>query len=209
MPSRFICSFAQLLLCIVAFVGVHAVHADDFQILWWQVGDADEWDDDVAMQGVSVQLVNGGGYTTAYDLGVDSARIRETSTGTYLKMLDPADLDDPTAASFTFDSSYVPTIWMADISDFASGSPEYKFVIELGNYESGTWSMLAVSEEASYTDLVQNQHIEGASGVDPQYVSAWMPTAYVVPEPTSGLLVLVGAALLALRRRRGLGRGNG
>ena len=31
---------------------------------------------------------------------------------------------------------------------------------------------------------------------------AWSPQAYVVPEPSSGLLALIGAGLLALRRKR-------
>lgn len=197
-------NFARLLLCAAAVFCVGAVHADGdgLKVLWWQVGDADTWDDDEAMQGVIVNLVNNGGTTTAYNLGVHEARIRETTTGTYLKMLNPKDQANPTAVSFNMDSSYVPTTWRADISDFADGSTEYVFVIELGNYESGVWSMLAVSEEATYADLFKNRHIDTPSDYNQNPVTPWAPTAYVVPEPSSGLLVLVGAALLALRRRR-------
>ena len=195
--------FALLAVGFAALGGAFPAYADDgLKILWWQVGADDVWDDDVALQGVTVKLISGG-TTTAYDLGVTEARIRETTTGTYLKM------EDYTAPSFDLDSSYVPTSWRADISAFDSGSPEYAFVIELGNYESGSWSMLAVSESATYTDLVNNGHIEVSGDYNPQVIAPWMPTAYVVPEPTSGVLVLVGAALLALRRRRGLGRANG
>ena len=165
-------------------------------VLWWQVGDFTDPD---SLEDVIVQRVNGGEDTTAADLGVKYARIREVSTGTYLT------LDSGSAAPLVMD---VPMTWQADVSAFASGSPEYAFVIELGNLDGSTWSTFAVSETVTYTDLVANDHIDTSSGYDPNPITPWMPTSYVVPEPTSGMLVLVGAALLALRRRRGaLGRG--
>ena len=98
--------------------------------------------------------------------------------------------------------------WQADVSAFASGSPEYAFVIELGNLDGSAWSTLAVSETVTYADLAANSHIDNVSGYNPNPITPWEAQSYVVPEPTSGMLVLVGAALLALRRRRGaLGRG--
>ena len=175
-----------------------AVHADDFAVLWWQVGDLT---DPASLGNVEVEQVNGGGMTTAAAIGVEYARIREVNSGEYLYMLDPATGD------YTLESINVPMTWVADVSKFASGSPEAAFMIELGNYDSGNnWSTLALSETATYADLVANNHIETASGYIPNPVAIWTPTSYVVPEPTSGMLVLVGAALLALRRRRGSSR---
>ncbi len=187
----------------------NAVYADDFMVLWWQVGDAEDWGDDgVSLQNVVVDGVNGAPSTTAYDLGVNAARIRATSgdTETYLSMLNPTAQDNPTVVRLDYDMDYmyVPTIWQADITDFANGSPEYAFVIELGNYENGDWSTLAVSETVSYNDLVTSEAIAQSNGAyNPNYAKPWVASSYVIPEPTSGMLVLVGAALLALRRRRG------
>lgn len=196
----------MLLSCVLAgaatVLAPGAAHADDLMVLWWQVGDAEDWSEDgESLKDVIVQKVNGMGETTAYDLGVEAARIRETSTGTYLHMLNPADIDNPTASSFDLSEMYVPTLWQADVSDFASGAPEFAFVIELGNFESGTWSVLALSEVVAYTDLLTSDAIAPAGGgFNPHYASPWMASTYTVPEPSSGLMLLVGAALLALRR---------
>ena len=135
--------------------------------------------------------------TTAADLGVTHARIREVSTGNTVLMLDPA-----TADTYSLVAMDVPMTWLADVSAYASGSPEYAFIIELGNWDGSNWSTLALSETASYADLVANNHIDTSSGYNPNPITPWNPTPYVVPEPSSGLLLLVGAALLALRRRK-------
>ena len=197
-------SLKWLLPCLIALVWAFPsiAESDGLKVLWWQVGD---WEDDTptgeSLGDVLVQRVNNGGYTTARDLGVDSARIREVTTGEYLKILDIDDAGN--VLDFTLDSIDVPMRWVADVSDFTSGSPEYAFVIELGNYESGTWSTLAISETASYADLAASSHIISTTGTYvPEFASPWMPAAYMVPEPDSGLLLLVGYALLALRRRK-------
>ncbi|MBQ6136235.1 MAG: PEP-CTERM sorting domain-containing protein [Kiritimatiellae bacterium] len=184
---------ATMLAGMAALLPVHGVCAEETTVLLWQVGDMTDFD---SLEGVIVHLANDGGTTTAKDLGVSHARIREVSTGGYLG------LQIPGSDSFGLDSMNVPMTWAADVSDFAGGSPEYAFVIELGAYESGSWSTLAVSESASYVDLVANHHIDVFSGYQPLYATPWNPTTYAVPEPASGLLVLVGAALLALRRGR-------
>ncbi len=193
--------FARLLLGFAAIFLACAARAEDdgLRVLWWQVGDMT---DPTSLGDVNVQKVNDGGETTAADLGVTHARIREVSTDTYLKMLNPA------TQTFTLDAINVPMTWKADVSAYASGSPEYAFVIELGNWDGSNWSTLAVSETVTYTSLEGSSHIDHVSGYNPNPITSWVASSYVVPEPTSGMLVLVGAALLALRRRRGaLGRG--
>ncbi|MCR5414734.1 MAG: PEP-CTERM sorting domain-containing protein [Kiritimatiellae bacterium] len=39
-------------------------------------------------------------------------------------------------------------------------------------------------------------------GVNPNALAPWNPQTYNAPEPSSGLLLVVGAALLALRRKK-------
>lgn len=197
----------KLLPCAMAFAGAFSACAegDGLQVLWWQVGD---WEDETgaSLGDVIVERLNNGGYTTAAELGVDSARIREVTTDTYLQILDIDEYGN--TLDFTLDSMGVPMTWVADVSDFASGSAGYAFVIELGNYESGIWSTLAVSESASYADLYGNGHIVTSTGTyDPQYAAPWAPTSYVMPEPDSALLTLMGCALLALKRKRRMANG--
>ena len=69
------------------------------------------------------------------------------------------------------------------------------YVIEL--YHDDT--LLAQSEELFYSEAVAN-HFVNANASQGQ-TNIWMPTAFAAPEPNSALLMLVGCAVLALRRR--------
>ena len=82
----------------------------------------------------------------------------------------------------------------ADISSYASGL--YGFVVEA--YLNG--DILWTSGAKWYDDLVRGNHIWAG---DPSAMSGDIAVAtYMVPEPTSGLLFLLGFAGLALRRRK-------
>ena len=104
----------------------------------------------------------------------------------------------------------VPTGNQSSIGDYAAGTPEYSFTVEIGNVtwdeSSGTASWvetLAKSETRSYTSLYEAQHISNTFSMNPQAgMVAWTPTTYTVPEPSGGLLLLIGGALLALRRNK-------
>ena len=78
------------------------------------------------------------------------------------------------------------------------------FAIELGNYNDGTWTTLATSGSLNYQDLHNSgyTYMPSAGDLALATLTAWAPTAYPVPEPSSGLLMLLGASLLALKRRR-------
>ena len=92
-------------------------------------------------------------------------------------------------------------IW-ANVTGYEDAA--WSFMIELGNltvsedYDQ-TWTAMAYSEKATYDDL--KRFIQKGETLDPT-MTPWQGGSYVVPEPTSGLLVLLGGALLALRRRR-------
>ena len=81
------------------------------------------------------------------------------------------------------------------------------FYVEVMGYNNTV--VIGISEALSYSSNVTNGHVINASTLDELSsmassagVSAWTGGAYAAPEPTSGLLLLVGGALLALRRRR-------
>ena len=78
------------------------------------------------------------------------------------------------------------------------------FAIELGNYNNGTWTTLATSGSYGYGELwaAGYTYTPSAGDLALATLTAWAPTAYSVPEPSSGLLMLLGASLLALKRRR-------
>ncbi|MBR0504379.1 MAG: PEP-CTERM sorting domain-containing protein [Kiritimatiellae bacterium] len=93
-------------------------------------------------------------------------------------------------------------------SHFTASDPnELSFAIELGNWENGEWVALATSGTMSYSSMTvtsqDGMHIlQMADDITLANFQPWSPNAYNVPEPSSGLLMLIGASLLALRRRR-------
>ena len=99
----------------------------------------------------------------------------------------------------------VPTGNQSPLGGYAGTSPEYSFIIELGNVSwdgnAASWvETVAVSQSATYSDI--SRYIHTSFDPNPMVGGAWAPTAYNVPEPSSGLLLLVGGGLLLLRRRK-------
>lgn len=89
-----------------------------------------------------------------------------------------------------------------DLSGLSNAS-SLSFMIELGNYDRGNWTTVATSEIKSYANLVSEGAISVGNQLStPTVHQAWTGGTYMIPEPTSGLLFLVGGALLALRRRK-------
>ena len=155
-------------------------------------------------------------YTTA-DSSV-AARIRVTGVNitedTFLSLYD----SDGTTMSGEFgvgfddsDSGFwgagVPDGNQSPVGGYSSGSPEYSFIVEIGNvtWDEGSgnasWSPLAVSEVATYSDL--GAYIHERFDMSPGNLAVWNSMQFrSVPEPSGGLLTAMGLALLALRRRR-------
>ncbi|MGN0887885.1 MAG: PEP-CTERM sorting domain-containing protein [Kiritimatiellia bacterium] len=83
--------------------------------------------------------------------------------------------------------------------------PITSFAVEFFNYSNGSLSLLGWTESITPDELLAQGKI--ADFRDPKYPQAsydvWSPKEFAaVPEPTSGLLLLIGGALLALRRKQ-------
>lgn len=88
----------------------------------------------------------------------------------------------------------------ADIADAAWKSDDYVFYVDAYDTSAGEWTeVYGYSEDTakSYAQLKQQGSIYIPGSTDPQDVKPWN-----VPEPTSGMLLLLGSALLALKRKR-------
>lgn len=92
----------------------------------------------------------------------------------------------------------------ANISGYDSTA--FSFFVELGNWNdvNNEWTVMAVSDAESYQNLLEG-HFTNVDPVNYPGYEKWAPNGYVVPEPSSGLLLLIGGALLSLRRRRRCG----
>ena len=137
---------------------------------------------------------------------VNGARLRVAGTDTYLGISEDGAgakpyanglltiAPDPETGYFT----KAGPVW-TDLGAYAT--TEYSFLVELGNWtEDGEWIVMAASAAASYEALRAGGWTTDSAHEYPRQ-GPWAPT-YAVPEPTSGLLMLIGAAFLALRRRR-------
>lgn len=78
----------------------------------------------------------------------------------------------------------------------------WSFFIELQNYDDANnqWYTSGRSDNIAYNDI-KSRIFSTANPIAPGMISVVSPDVHV-PEPTSGLLMLLGGALLALRRRR-------
>ena len=147
-----------------------------------------------------------------------AARIRVTggniTTDTFLSLYD---LGDGTVYSGEFGVDFaenggywgagVPTGNQSPSGAYSAGTPEYSFTVELGNITddgNGGWSWTTVAQSATetYSSLASKGYIHPTFDINPSPMAVWNPASFAVPEPSSGLLVTIGFALLALRRKR-------
>ncbi len=187
---------------IAAILAVCVSFAED-EVLYWMVDN-------------TATVTTGDGETVNLTAFLDpegdyAARVRVVGDGitepTFLRIYYPDGTTDSGEFGVDFGDSGsgywgagVPTGTQSPVGGYASSSPEYSFIVEIGNFESGDWVTVAASDAASYASL--SSHIGERFEINPPVGKAWAPTSFTeVPEPSSGLLLLVGGGLLALRRR--------
>ena len=191
---------------LLALAPAAGVFADGLEVLVWQF----QGNETVNRNGTQVG---------AFGLIGDAIDVRiayDNGSGTtgYLNWWDGNETTPPPTFSstpllVTDNEDDLPVTWYADITPSAATDyAGYTFTVELGNWDETehTWTVQAVSSTpASYDSLAR--HIQSwTDSAGTHSVMAWTPS-YAVPEPTSGLLLVLGAAALGLRRRRNVVRG--
>ena len=168
--------------------------ADGGEVIWWLMGDVN-----------TITAEKDGKVYTAAEMGVNAARIRyqNDSESGYLTIYASASDGEAHLTYGTGAAASVPGWYYASLGGLSGAS--YSYVIELGNWNNGAWTGPSMeSAPASYGDLQSMQAIASWTDKLPAYSHPWTPTQFqVVPEPNSGLMLLVGGALLMLRRRSG------
>lgn len=86
---------------------------------------------------------------------------------------------------------------LSDLGDY--GSTGHSFYVELYN---ASLDSVYKGSEVSYDQLAASGYISTTGVEIPNYTATSGFNGASVPEPTSGVLLLIGGALLALRRRR-------
>ncbi len=165
----------KVFLLVAVLFGMMAVQAD---VLYWQITNPTFVEDSMSFDdNIDTSLYT---YATFYTVDADGKATALTSSL------------NATTSSEVVSISGAPTYYV-DITDSYSANT---FYIEL--YASNTTAndVYYRSESISYADI-QNF----TAGVE--NMKTWNPSTFsAVPEPTSGMLLMLGAALLALKRRK-------
>lgn len=148
-------------------------------VLYW-MGDASQ--DEVEYVLARVGVVDSSGETVAY--------------------LNFPDSDEMSALAVN-DGTFKTDVGFADLGKYSSN--EYGFFVEVMNYGdkfnpgNPELYVTGTSYASSYQDLVSAGYVYGSPLELPTLAQAWAPVVHI-PEPSSGMLILLGIAILAIRR---------
>lgn len=203
------------LLKITAFAAallVAGVSVADEDVLYWMIDSSATVEKDGETSSVASFFENYG----APDGSAFAARVRVTGGNiqdgqdVFLDLYIPGYGLDEGGGAWGVEFSTVGGYWGAGVptgnqspsGNYSAGTPEFSFIVELGNIDSSDkWTTVATSAAKAYSDL--GDYIHQTFDINPGQLAVWTPAQFTaVPEPSGGLLTLMGVALLALRRKR-------
>ena len=157
------------------------------EMLYWMIDDNNEIEFDYAVVYATTADLTGKTWTKEEGFGVEAIAL-------------PKSIEDGIGYE-SVKGSFTTTLDILTELDGVNTSA-YSFYIELLQWDEENQVEIrkGVSETSTYNDLVANHHVLGSDLVIPSNLVVWRPTT--VPEPTGGVLLWVGAALLAMRRRQ-------
>ena len=162
----------RFLLSALAVAAAASLHAST---LYWQVSDQGAGNEFSYARVMATQTPGGDG--TAVASAVADGVAAKTDTGTQVS----------------------PVVSDLGSNDYSG----YYFYVEMVNYADGSTRSVNKDYPWSYSQLVSSGYIStGNSVATPSVFASGALDGGSVPEPTSGMLLLMGGALLALRRRR-------
>ena len=131
--------------------------------------------------------------TDTGDIVYDTAAVRDVDGSLLLVNLDDSGNEAGTKVGYDY---------FEDDSARATGLKSgHRYQIELYDSDDNMIAYCSPIEYAMLTDYMKSNIFDQPPS------TSWSPTSWIssVPEPTSGVLLVIGAGLLALKRRRSMG----
>lgn len=168
--------------------------------MYWQVTDTIVADDDAGLKPIISQGTSGD-YITRFRYGNTAAGTSFENFSVY------SDTDGDIIGTVGNPESLSPVngAVKVDLTAIKADSTAYSYYVEVLKWDSANsvYTQVAVSDLKSYTDLSSNGYIGAEDNlIDIPSIKIWAGTSYAVPEPTGGMLVMMGLAFLGLKRRR-------
>lgn len=192
-------AFQRLLLLLVIFGSVHSTWAEigewneSDSMLYWMIDESNEIEFQYAVVYATTEDLTGRTWTKDNGYGV--------AEGNQVAL--PKDIEGGFAYETVPGSKLVTLDILTELG--TENWSSYTFYIELMQWDDVNNSEIrvGVSATSTYEDLVSNNHVLGSGLTIPENLVVWAPQTSTVPEPSSGLLFLIGGALCLLRRRSG------
>lgn len=169
------------------FLGVmFASRAEDESYLYWMIDTSDAGAGAFDYSGIKIHAYNGEADAGYLNIGYENAgAFIKLSSADGLLSYSNTDMKGITAGG----------LYASLGSQVGDG---YSYVVELFND-----GVIGQSESLLYSQAAANSYIATVNSTRPlQPATLWVPQSYAVPEPNSALLMVLGCAALALRRRK-------
>lgn len=139
---------------------------------------------------VFLNVYIGDGEAWSSELGIDF----DDSGSGYWGVGNPTGIQSPLTGGMSPSLPYI-----------SENTPEYSFIIEIGNYDwnEDNWTTVAHSQPYTHSELLTQSYIHETFDMNPPGLQIWNPhNYYAVPEPNSSILTLIGMSFFALKRKQ-------
>lgn len=184
---------------LVAGFAMMAAMAAQASYLYWQV---DTSSDSVVGQSLATALAN---YNAKWDPQQKQAdvTISDISGARLVRVDTTATVQTPVVLDAMPMADFNPQVGHDVFIDTSYIGGNYAYYIEIVANDAQPYSLVAVSKQMTYAELVTANAVYENSELKTPSLAAWTGGSFsAAPEPTSGLLLLIGAGLLGLKRKR-------
>lgn len=182
---------------VFALMVVGAAVSAQASYLLWQVTDT-AVQEDACLSSIMDQASKDDKFIAKFRYGTEGTAFENFDTYQINRNDVPGTVGNPESLSVAAGGAV-----QVDLTAISADSSAYAYYVEVLKWDGAKCTQVAVSSLAKYDDLSKAGYI--GSDLDPialPNLQVWTGTSYAAPEPTGGMLVMMGLAFLGLKRRR-------